>query len=575
MFKPTHTRLNDYFSKEHELIGKDIVICGWIDTMRTQGSSFAFITLTDGSCVKSLQIIANTDKFCSSSVPLEFDDIFKRGTKGTSIKVFGTVVESPKDGQVTEVVANKIKVLGDVDGKDYPIAKTKLSLEHLRKFPHLRVRTKKIPAIQRIRNTCAIATHDFFQQHGFSFLHTPILTQNDCEGAGEAFTVVTSLDGADGIDVRETTKKANTCTCTHYSPVTNGGDCRICYTVGTGDTVATGETVATGDTVSTSSFKPPETSFFGNTTSLTVSGQLHGETYACGMGNIYTFGPTFRAEDSHTTRHLAEFLMIEPEMCFVNLKDIIDIAEDYIKFCIGRCLERAGDEIELFTDKENTLKESLIKMVSTPFTRISYTKAIDTLLEEISSGKAIIRDTTIPHKKFKKVAKGKHIFDNDIFWGVDMASEHEKYLTDVIFKGPVVVYNYPKKIKSFYMKSNKDACYMKSNKDACYMKSNKDAKEEIVDSLEDRETVQAMDILVPGIGELIGGSMREDNYDILRGIMEEKGIVADWYLDLRKYGSVPHGGFGLGFERLILLVTGVSNIRDVIPFPRYPKHCAC
>ena len=569
MFKRTHTRLVDYFAKERDLIGQDIEICGWIDSMRTQGASFAFIKLTDGSCVNSIQIIANADNVehkGESGDQLEFDDIFKRGTKGTSIKVSGTVVESPKEGQATEIIAKKIEVLGDVDGKEYPIAKAKLSLEHLRKFTHLRVRTKKISAMQRIRNICAIATHDFFQGHGLSYIHTPILTQNDCEGAGEAFVVTTAVDESDmhgGVigtaDTSVTTKQiASTqedrCPCKEYVPVIEDGDCRDCY-AGSGGGASTGA----GATEKQLTFveKTPDTAFFGKKTLLTVSGQLHGETYACGMGDIYTFGPTFRAEDSHTSRHLAEFLMIEPEMCFVNLKDIIDIAEDYIKFCITRCLERASDEIDLFTDDENHLKDSLIRILSTPFTRISYTEAIDTLLKEISSGKAIIRDTTIPHKKFKKIAKGKHIFDNDIFWGVDMASEHEKYLTDAVFKGPAVVYNYPKNIKSFYMKSNKDGKGVDDGKGG------------------DRETVQAMDILVPGIGELIGGSMREDDYDILRGIMEEKGIVADWYLDLRKYGTVPHGGFGLGFERLLMLVTGLSNIRDVIPFPRYPKHCAC
>mgnify|MGYP006077319817 CR=1 FL=1 len=522
MFKRTRIRLIDYFATEQTLIGKDIEICGWIESMRTQGSQFAFIKLSDGSCVNSIQIIVNEDGLegIENDIYTRFDDIFKRGTKGTSIKVFGIVVESPKEGQTTEVIAKKLEVLGDVDGKEYPIAKGKLSLEHLRKFLHLRVRTKKLSAMQRMRNICAIATHDFFQENGLTYVHTPILTQNDCEGAGEAFVVTTAVDVLD-----------------------NAADIVIKSDVGIDASSA-----ITKDVVQ----KTSETAFFGKKTLLTVSGQLHGETYACGMGDIYTFGPTFRAEDSHTSRHAAEFWMIEPEMCFVELKDIMDIAEDYIKFCIKRCLERANDEIDLFTDDDNLLKELLIKIESTPFTRISYTKAIETLLSEISSGKAIIRDTTIPHKKFKKIAKGKHIFDNDIFWGIDMASEHEKYLTEVLFKGPIIVYNYPKNIKSFYMKSNKDGT-----------------------GEEGRETVQAMDILVPGIGELIGGSMREDNYDILSGIMDEKGIAADWYLDLRKYGTVPHGGFGLGFERLLMLVTGLSNIRDVIPFPRYPKHCVC
>lgn len=498
MFKRPRVLLKDYFSNEErfllegpsftetetetEVSNNIITVCGWIESMRSQGQSFAFIKLNDGSCVQSLQVIVDTSRVTDDTC---LDNIFRRGTTGVSLRVEGTVVQSPKSGQKTELVVSSIQVLGDVDGKQYPISKTRLPLEHLRKFPHLRVRTKKLAAVQRIRNCCAKATHDFFQERGLSYVNTPIISGNDCEGAGEVF----------GLDPVESDR------------------------------------------------------LFGKPVSLTVSGQLHGETYACGIGDIYTFGPTFRAEDSHTSRHLSEFWMIEPELGFIELTDLMNLAEDYIKYCIRQCLSRCSEEVALFNTEENELIERL-KSYLCDFKRISYTDAIQLLLTEIAEDRAIIRVPEIEHKKFKKKAKGKYIFEHPIFWGVDMASEHERYLTEKIFKKPVIVYNYPKSIKSFYMKQN-------HSEDAGL------------------ETVQAMDILVPGIGELVGGSMREDSYDKLADIMAEKGIEIDWYLDLRKYGSVPHGGFGLGFERLIQLVTGLANIRDVIPFPRSPDNCLC
>jgi asparaginyl-tRNA synthetase len=298
-----------------------------------------------------------------------------------------------------------------------------------------------------------------------------------------------------------------------------------------------------------------EAPFFGKSVNLTVSGQLHGETYACGgLSDIYTFGPTFRAEDSHTTRHLAEFWMIEPELCWIDFKDLIDIAEDYLRYCVKTALEECAEEIDFFTKHyQPELKESLEKLVATPFTRMSYKEVIETINKDIENGLAIIRDPTLEHKKFKKVARGKHIFEGPIGTpdkllpcDYDLDSEHEKYMTSKV-GGPLVVTDFPAKIKSFYMKPNK-------------------AEGEI-------RTVQAMDILVPGIGEIIGGSMREDDYDVLKEKMDNLGIDIPWYLDLRKYGSVPHGGFGLGFERLIMLVTGIYNIKDIIPYPRYPGHC--
>ena len=365
-----------------------------------------------------------------------------------------------------------------------------MKLEHIRQFPHLRIRTKTIAAISRIRNSCSIATHNFFQSHDFKYVHTPILTGNDCEGAGETFSLSNKLG--------------------------NEND-----------------------------------PFFGKSTNLTVSGQLHGETYACGLSNIYTFGPTFRAEESHTTRHLSEFWMIEPEMCFINFKDLIDISEDYLKYCVKYCLENNKEELQFFNKHYDTnLCDTLELIISKPFIRMKYSEIIKYINNDIKNGIAIIRETNIDNKKFKKKAKGKHIFEGPLNThdkmlpiNYDLDSEHEKYMTQKL-NSVLIITDFPKDIKSFYMKEN-----------------------------DDNFSVQAMDILVPNIGELIGGSMREDNYEILEQKMKDKNIDISWYLDLRKFGSAPHGGFGLGFERLIMLITGIYNIRDIIPFPRYPKHC--
>ena len=467
---------------ESSLIGKDLRVCGWIGSFRVQKSNgISFITLSDGSCLTELQIIVDPQ---SEEEIDNLDDIYNRGTKGVSIKVEGTLVESPMSGQAVELKAKNIKVFGDVDAREYPISKSKLTLEHLRKFPHLRVRTRTLAAISRVRNSCSTATHSFFQMHNFKYVHTPILTSNDCEGAGETFAISNTLGSDD---------------------------------------------------------EP----FFGRDVNLTVSGQLHGETYASALGDIYTFGPTFRAENSNTSRHLAEFWMIEPEMCFIDLQDLMNITEDYIKFCLRVCLTNLGEDIDFF-DKhyQNGLRSKLESLVDTPFQRMSYTEVIECLEREIQEGRAIVRVKEMENRKFKKLAKGKHVFEEPVFWGCDLGSEHEKYMTDHIVQGALIVYNYPKEIKSFYMKENMDG-----------------------------KTVQAMDLLVPNIGELVGGSMRIDSHDDLLHKMEAKNISIPWYLDLRKYGSVPHGGFGLGFERLIMLITGIYNIRDVIPYPRYPKHC--
>ena len=483
MFSRKRILVKELLTHSSDYLGQDIQVCGWIETMRVQKvDGIAFISLNDGSSVPTLQIILDPQ---GPEDLVNLGSIYQDGTKGVSIEVKGTVVESPAKGQEIELKCHHLKVLGKVKADEYPIAKKKLHLDHLRKYLHLRIRTKTIAAVSRIRNACSIATHEFFQKHKFQYVHTPLITGNDCEGAGETFDLSNKLTSED--------------------------------------------------------------LFFGKKTNLTVSGQLHGETYATGLGDIYTFGPTFRAENSNTTRHLAEFWMIEPEMCFIEMSDLIDISEDYLKYCISYCLGKCGEEIDFFTSKyQASLREDLQNILVTPFTRMTYTKVIETLLGEIGNGKAIIRDNTLENKKFKKMAKGKHVFEEGIYWGCDLSSEHEKYMTDKIIEGPLIVTDYPKEIKSFYMKEN-----------------------------EDGKTVQAMDLLVPNIGELIGGSMREDDYDILKLKMEEKGLNIDWYLDLRKYGSVPHGGFGMGFERLIMLMTGIHNIRDIIPYPRYPKHCDC
>lgn len=487
MFSRKRILIKHILESPSAYLNTNIRVSGWLESIRIQGSkSLAFAILNDGSCFQSLQVIINSDNE-SDNENDKFDDILNRGTKGISITVEGTLIPSPAKGQEVELTANSIKIYGDVDGKEYPLAGKKLSLEHIRKYPHLRVRTKTIRCVSIIRNICADATHRFFQERDFKYIHTPIITSNDCEGAGETFQIVHKED------------------------------------VGKTDTE----------------------SFFGQKANLTVSGQLQGETYALGLGDIYTFGPTFRAENSNTTRHLAEFWMIEPEMSFVDLTDVINLAEDYLKYCINQVLTKAPNEVKfLDTQYQNNLYQILTSIYQIPFTRYTYTEVIQILLKEIEEYRVIIQDDSIEKKKFKKMSKGKHVFQNPVFWGCDLASEHEKYMTDIIVKGPLVVTDYPKSIKSFYMKDNNDS-----------------------------KTVQAMDILVPNIGEIIGGSMREDNYQILKEKMDTKGISIDWYLDLRQFATTPHGGFGLGFERLVMLATGMSNIRDVIPYPRYPKHC--
>jgi len=446
------------------LIGQKVVVCGWVRTVRAQ-KSIAFLKINDGSTVQELQVVVMADA-------KGFEDMKAQGT-GASVRVEGEVVESPAKGQAVEIscgsAEDSVKVLGTVDGKDYPLAKKKHSIEYLREIAHLRPRSNLIGAVSRVRNTLAMSTHQFFQDRGFLYVHTPIITTADCEGAGEMFRIA------------------------------QGGEAG----------------------------KENSEEFFGRPAFLTVSGQLAVENFCCGLGDVYTFGPTFRAENSSTTRHLAEFWMIEPEMAFANLEDDMDCAEAYIRYCVSQVLERCKSDVDFFNlrvDKE--IKERLELIASKPFARMSYTEAVEVLQ--------------------KHIEKGDVKFEFEVSWGKELQTEHERFLTDQVCKGPLIVYNYPKDCKAFYMRLN-----------------------------EDGKTVAAMDLLCPGIGELVGGSQREERIEVLDERIEALGLPKEdywWYRDLRRYGSVPHAGFGVGFERLVMLATGVQNIRDVIPFPRYPGH---
>lgn len=446
-------------------LGKTLSVSGWVQLLRKQPPIY-FIQLNDGSCIKNLQIVVSEE--------FKQQEILKSISRGASINVKGKLVSSPKPEQPYELVAEEITILG-LSPSTYPINKQARSLEYLRKIEHMRIRTPIMKAVHRIRNTLSFAVHNYFQKVGCQYVHTPIITSNDCEGAGETFSITTQYPK---------NEKA------------------------------------------VSLYKRKE--LFKGETFLTVSGQLHGESYACGLGDIYTFGPTFRAENSNTSRHLNEFWMIEPELCFINQEDLHKLSEDFVKFCVNSVLENNLEEVTMLTKRDERLLERLKVICDEPFACISYKEAIEILKEQF------------PKEELEKLE------DKEIRFGLDLPSVMEKFLTEQIYKKPVMIYNYPKCIKSFYMKSNNE---------------------------NSETTVQAMDMLVPGIGELIGGSIREDNYDILEKVIKDKGIKnLGWYLDLRKYGSVPHGGFGLGFERLVQLCTGMTNIRDVIPYPRYPKH---
>ena len=455
------TKVKDLLKSEP---GKEVLAKGWVRTKRGN-KNVSFIALNDGSTINNIQIVVDVASFD--------EDLMKRITTGACIAAFGDLVESQGSGQAVEIQAKELTLYGEADPNTYPLQKKGHSMEFLRSIAHLRPRTNTFGAVLRIRHAMAFAIHKYFNDKGFVYLHTPLITASDCEGAGEMFQVTT-------IDLNNPPRKE---------------DGSIDYSQ----------------------------DFFGKQTSLTVSGQLEGELGAMALGEIYTFGPTFRAENSNTPRHLAEFWMIEPEMAFYEIEDNMELAEDFIKYLVRYALENCMDDLRFLNDMfDKELIERLESVVKTEFVRLTYTEGIKIL--EASGEK----------------------FEFPVSWGVDLQSEHERYLVEKHFKRPVIMTDYPKEIKAFYMKQN-----------------------------EDGKTVRGMDVLFPKIGEIIGGSEREASLEKLEARINELGMshsTLEWYLDTRRFGSAPHSGFGLGFERLLLFVTGMSNIRDVIPFPRTPKN---
>jgi len=440
--------------------GRELIILGWVRTIR-KSSNVAFIEINDGSCMKNLQAVVNN--------PSDFP-ILEEISTGAAVRVEGQLVDSPAKGQKYDFVAEKLELVGAAD-QSYPLQKKRHSFEYLREIAHLRPRTNTLGAVNRVRSSIAYAVHKYFQDRGFYYIHTPIITASDSEGAGEMFRVTTlELNKAplkdDQIDFNE--------------------------------------------------------DFFGVETFLTVSGQLEAEVAAQALGDVYTFGPTFRAENSNTARHASEFWMIEPEMAFCDLQENMDIAVDFLKYLFRWALEKCASDMDFFNKwVDKGVIERLEHVVKSDFERLTYTEAI------------------------KLLEKSGETFEFPVSWGIDLQSEHERYLTEKALKRPVIVYDYPKKIKAFYMRVNDDG-----------------------------KTVGALDVLVPKVGEIIGGSQREERYDVLLAHMKEKGLnseLYDWYLDLRKYGTTPHSGFGLGFDRALMYITGMANIRDVSTFPRVPR----
>lgn len=450
-------------ARHESAIGKDVLLQGWVRTRRDSKGGFSFLELNDGSSQGNLQVLAQADLS-------NYESEVKHLTTGCSVAVEGTVQKSPAKGQATEVLARKITVYGKADPEQYPIQKKGASFEYLRSVAHLRPRTNTFGAIARVRNQVCRTIHDFFQEQGFLYIQAPIITASDAEGAGALFRV-TTLDLA-------------------KPPLEKG---EVDYSK----------------------------DFFGKSTFLTVSGQLEAENLACALGKVYTFGPTFRAENSNTTRHLAEFWMVEPEMAFYDLQDNMTLAEAFIKRILKDVLERCAEDMQFFDDRiEKGLIARCRKLLESSFLRVPYTEAVEVL------------------------EKSGQTFEFPVKWGVDLQSEHERFLTEKHFQTPVILFDYPRTLKPFYMRVNDDG-----------------------------KTVRAMDVLVPGVGEIIGGSQREERLDILEQRMREQGLDPAaywWYLDLRRYGTVPHAGFGLGLERTILFLSGMANIRDVIPFPRTP-----
>ncbi len=456
--------IRELYKEKEEYINTAIEVCGWVRSIRSS-KNFGFIMINDGTFFESLQIVYD-DKLDN------FSKISKLNV-GAALIIRGKLVATPTAKQPFEIQAEAVEIEGE-STPDYPLQKKKHSFEYLRTISHLRPRTNTFQAVFRVRSLCAYAIHKFFQERDFVYVHTPIITGSDCEGAGEMFRITT-------LDLKNIPYRA---------------DGTVDYSK----------------------------DFFGKETNLTVSGQLNGETFACAFRNIYTFGPTFRAENSNTTRHAAEFWMIEPEIAFADLEDDMELAESMIKYVISYVLEHAPEEMEFFNQYvDKNLLERLECVLHSDFARVTYTQAVE-LLEKYNDK-----------------------FEYKVSWGCDLQTEHERFLTEEIYKSPVFVTDYPKEIKAFYMKLN-----------------------------EDGKTVAAVDCLVPGIGEIIGGSQREDDYDKLLARMQESGLKEEdyeFYLDLRKYGSVRHAGFGLGFERMVMYLTGMGNIRDVIPFPRTVNNC--
>ena len=464
--------------------GQEIKVCGWVRTVR-DSKGLVFIQVNDGSCFANIQLTFDRNNPSKNANISNIEENLKLLNTGASVRATGKLIPSPASGQAVEVTLEKLECLGTCNPEEYPLQKNKMSMEYLRENAHLRARTNTFGAVYRVRNQMAFAVHSFFQERGFQYIHAPEITCSDCEGAGEMFQVTTlSMEkiaelgvkaGIGGMKIEDAHKIVD------YSK-----------------------------------------DFFGKKASLTVSGQLEAETLATALSRVYTFGPTFRAENSNTPRHLAEFWMIEPEMAFFDLDDNMDIQEDFVKYLLNWALTKCREDLEFFDKRiQPGLIENLGKVANAKFVRISYTDAI------------------------AELEKHSDKFEFKPYWGCDIATEHERFLTEQIYKCPVMVYNYPKEIKSFYMKQN-----------------------------EDGKTVKAVDVLVPGIGELIGGSEREEDYDKLLTACKEREMDMtnyQWYLDLRRFGTVPHSGFGLGFERLIRYVTGMENIRDVIPYPRAPK----